>query len=52
MEEYVKPQVEIQQFSTFDVITTSGGNNREPIETPDLQKIINNLKRATLSGNT
>ena len=44
MEEYVKPQVEIQQFTIC--------NNREPIETPDLQKIIKNLKRATLSGNT
>ncbi len=52
MEEYVKPQVEIQQFTICDVITTSGGNNREPIETPDLQKIIKNHKRATLSGNT
>ena len=52
MEEYVKPQVEIQQFTICDVITTSDGNNREPIETPDLQKFINNLKRATLSGNT
>lgn len=28
MEEYVKPQVEIQQFTICDVITTSGGNNR------------------------
>lgn len=35
MEEYVKPQVEIQQFTICDVITTSD-NNREPIETPDL----------------
>lgn len=36
MEEYVKPQVEIQQFTICDVITTSDNNNREPIETPDL----------------
>ena len=36
MKEYVKPQVEIQQFTICDVVTTSGVNNREPIETQDL----------------
>lgn len=29
MKKYVKPQVEIQQFTICDVITTSGVNNRE-----------------------